>query len=1080
MLKFIFGLPCSGKTYTCLQKIKELTEQGEETVLMVPEQFSFDCEREVLRLLGDSFALKTTVLTFSRLVDEVARKIGGISARVLNESDKVIFMNKALIISANDLKLWGKYVHSVKFSKTLLQIISEFKINAVKPNDLKSAAANTEKLSLKNKLLDLAVVYENYDLLTNERFIDPTDNLSRLYDNLLKYRYFENKTVFLDSFKGFTGAQFKILERIISQAKDVYISLTNDTENISEFDIFTNLRTTASKLQKIAKKYNVTVEEPLILKNPRYSSGSLNDLERLMAGRPTENFERDGAVTVCKANTVFDEAEFTARTIRRLVRTKNYRFRDFVIIARDTQKYADAIEYSCQKNNVPYFSDRRVPLSSMPIAVLCDYAIKALNFSTENIFGFLKSGISLLTTEEISLLENYTYLWNINGDIWLKEWDMNVRGFVAGEPNESDTLELKKINALREKAIKPIVEFKTNFKGNAFNMCKAIVNLFDQCKLTDALKGILAKFGEETDLFTNDALKQSFDVFNGILDSLVVCFGERTLSKDEFYEALSLAVSYETIGVIPQNLDQVTFGEADRIRPSRPKIAFILGANQGVFPKYSDNSGVFLISERKELIELGLCISDNSVYTAIEENYLVYCNVCCATDMLFICYSLSSLKGEVLEPSAFVLSITDNLNPVITAEPKPLTIGDNLPETEKSLFSEFCRRAGDLNEAATIKSAFCDSESVDNLVKTLSANSHKSITKENAQKLFGKDIYMSATKLDTFNRCKFSFFCKYGIKPQKIEPADFSVLQRGTIVHYVLERIISDYKETIKDLSKAELDSLTDGYINEYLELVSGFSSIKTAKHSFIISKISRSLKEVVTHLAEEFAQSDFKPVSCELEIGNNGIQLEFPYNNGKLVINGSIDRVDEYNGYIRVIDYKTGSKKFKLPDVLFGLNIQMLLYLYAVTKTQNNMAAGILYMPSKRDLNDEGMAMNGLILADMDIVTAMEKQNKGEFVPVLSTNKDGSVSKRLTSFATKEEFETIFAYIEKIMKDVGNEISNGKIEVAPVDGRESNACDYCDYKSVCGIESKIGFKVPNLKNSEVFEKMKEAEDSGI
>lgn len=1077
MLNFIFGLPCSGKTYTCLKKIKELSNMGEETVLLVPEQFSFESEKEVLKVLGDSFALKTTVLSFSRLVDEVSRNVGGISARVLTEADKVIFMNKALNASKSDFKLWAKYANSVKFAKTMLETINEFKINAIKPNNLRNAAESTDRIALKNKLLDLALIYENYDLLTLEKFIDPSDDLSRLYDNLSKYRYFEGKTVFLDSFKGFTGQQFKILERIISQAKDVYICLTNDINSQKEYDIFTNIRITIQKTEKIANKFGVKIGQPIILDNPHYASSSLANLERLMSGNEFEA-DNDSAITVCKANTVFDEAEFTARTIRRLVRTKNYRFRDFVIIARDTEKYEQAIEYACNKNEIPYFSDKRMPLSSLPMAVLCENAINALDYSTQGILDFLKSGIKILNTSEISLLENYAYLWNINGSMWLEEWDMNVRGFVTDEPTEDDLKQLEEINILRKKAIKPIIKFKENFKDNAPKMCKAITDLFEDCALTNALKDISKRYNLTDDIFTTASLKQGFDAFNGILDSLVVCFGERNLTKKEFHEALSLAVSLETIGITPQNLDEVTFGAADRIRPSRPKIAFIVGANQGVFPKFTENSGIFAVAERKKLIELGLEISDNSIFTSIEEDYLVYCNASCATDKIFISYSSATLKGEALEPSAFVNKILDNLNPTVTKEPKSFATYDNIPETKAALFSEFCRRTGNKNEIATINSAF-ENNDLQEFIQKISKNKG-SITKQNAEKLYGKNLYMSATKLDTFNRCKFSYFCKYGIKAKKLQPADFDVLQRGTIVHYVLERLITEYKENIKDLDQDTLNNLTDAYINEYLNSIAGFKSVRNAKHEFIIAKISRSLREVVNHLALEFKQSNFKPVACELEIGPNGIPLEFDYNGGKIIINGSIDRVDKYDGYVRVVDYKTGSKKFKLPDVLFGLNLQMLLYLYAVTKHKEYLPAGILYMPSKRDLNYDGMAMNGLLLADLKVVTAMEKENKGEYVPALSLNKDGSYSKRLTSFASDEEFDLIFNHIEKLIANVGEEISGGDISVAPIDGRESAACAYCDYKSVCGIENKTAFKVPNLKNSEVFEKMKEADENGI
>lgn len=1080
MLKFIFGLPCSGKTYTCLQKIKELCDTNEETVLIVPEQFSFESEREVLRVLGDSFALKTTVLSFSRLEDEIARKIGGICARVLTDSDKVIFMNKTLLQVSNELKVWGKYAHSVTFAKTMLDTIGEFKINAVTCKDIEIAALNTDKTSLKNKLLDLKLIYENYDLLTKERFIDPADKLTKLYRDLGNHRYFEGKTIFIDSFKGFTGQQFKILERIISQAKDVYISFTNDTNSISEFNVFTNVRIAIQKIEKICQKYNVKVDEPIILNNPRYKSESLKNIERLISGNKINSALSDGNVTICKANTVFDEAEFVARTIRKLVRTENYRFRDFVIIARDDEQYTEAIDYACQKNQVSCFFDRRLPLSSLPISVVCDYAIKSLNFSTESILSFLKSGITLMTIEDISLLENYTYMWNINGDMWLNEWDMDVRGFVTENPTDAENLELEKINNLRKKAIEPILYFKDRFCSNAAKMSKAIIGLFDFCNIKNALNDMCNRFNDEANLFTVDVLKQGYDAFMGVLDSLVVCFGEKSLSIAEFHEALSLAVSLETIGLIPQTLDEVAFGSADRIRPSRPKITFVLGANQGVFPRFNDNSGVFANSERKKLIELGIDISDNSIFTSIDENFLVYSNLCCATEKIYISYSKNTLTGDSLEPSAFVLSIIDNINPLITNEPKNLIIGENIPETKESVFSEYCRRINNRGESFVLETALnsFNINKIENLRNCVSIDK-KYISKENAQKLFGKNIYMSATKFDTFNRCKFSFFCKYGIKAKKIQPADFDVLQRGTIVHYVLERFISVYKENIKDLSQDELNKLTDLYINEYLDSVIGYRSIHNARYEFLITKISRSLKEVVRHLAKEFSQSDFKPVACELKIGKDGIPLNFNYDGGEIIVNGSIDRVDEYNGYIRIVDYKTGSKSFKLPDILFGLNLQMLLYLYAVIRAEkgnDSLAAGILYMPSKRDLNDEGMAMNGLLTADMNLITAMEKENKGEFIPVLKTNKDGSISKISNSFIEPQEFSAIFDYIEKHMKKTGNTIASGNIEISPTDGRESSACDYCDYKSVCGIENSEIFKVPNLKNSEVFDKIKEAE----
>ena len=1082
MLQFIFGTAFTNKTEIMIEKIKNIILDDKKVIIIVPEQASFDTERMILKSLGDSFSKNVEVYSFSRLQDEICRKIGGIGFRILKDSDKIIFMSKALRQTAAEMNIWGKYATSMSFAKTILDTIGEFKVNGVSVDEIKNASLIANSKGLKDKLHDIAIIYEAYDLLVAERFLDPVDKLTKLYLNLENYSFFEGKTVFFSGFKGFTGQQYKIIDRVFTQTENVYFSFTHDAGSSNEFDVFANIRKEVDRIERLAKKHNVFIAEPIILENNVNSPKGLLALEGLLAEKKVDSIEQND-VFICEAKTIFDEAEFVARTIRRLVRTENYRFRDFVIIARDSEKYQQAVEYACIKNKIDCFIDKKIPLMSFPLSIAVISAIKALDFSTENILRFHKSGISLLSVEEISRLENYTYLWNIKGKLWLNEWDMDVRGFVTDELDDDSKEKLEEINAIRRKAITPIINFKEKFNSNAYNMSKAIIDLLDECNVSKALLSLCNDFGAES--FTTDALKQSYDCFMEVIDSLVTSFANQNLKISEYYDALNLALSLEEIGVIPQTLDEVVFGQADRIRPSFPKIAFILGANQGVFPQFSQNNGIFAIKERKEIIGLGLEIADNEIFTAIDENYLVYCNLCCPSERLYICYSQQTLKGESLTPSTFVSLVESKLSPQKFYEPNVDLNKINIPETTDSAYSELCRKFSKCEDYLSLKNALdgCGYNYKTDVLIGLNDNK-KSITEANAKKLYGSNIYMSATKFDTFNRCRFSYFCKYGLRLKKLQPADFDVLQRGTIVHYVLEKIITEYKQKISEFSRQETDALCDKYVNEYLDLVVGYRSVQSARHDFLISKISRSLKEVIYHLSLEFKQSHFVPTHCELKIGfNDGLPLEFPYDHGNIIINGSIDRVDEYNGYIRVVDYKTGTKSFKLPDVLFGLNLQMLIYLYALIRGQNRndeSAAGIFYMPSKRDLNNEGMAMNGLVKADKELIYAMEKENNGEFVPMLSLNKDGSVSKSSASFITSEEFGKIFDYIELLMRKTGNSISGGKIDINPVDGRESSACDYCDFKAVCRIENNTAIKVPTMKNYEVFEAMERGDNDVV
>ncbi|MBR7132818.1 MAG: PD-(D/E)XK nuclease family protein [Clostridia bacterium] len=1089
MLQFIFGKPASGKTYTIINKIKQVIGQDKECVLIVPEQFTFESERALLQALGDKAALKATVLSFSRLYDEILRNVGGLCGTVLSSSDKIIFMKRALREIKSELTLWSKYADSVSFAKIMLDTVGEFKINAVTPEKIRDAAAFTENTTLKTKLSDIALIYETFDILTGEKFIDPADNLTILYRKLADFDFFKGKTVFFDCFRGFTGQQYKIIERIMAQSEDVYIALTNDVENSREYNVYTNIRISAERISKIARKYNIDIDAPLILGESRYTHKELNVLEGLLSGKNiTENISAEH-ITICSAVTAYDEAEFTARTIRRLVRTKGYRYRDFIIIARDAEKYKEAVFASCERNSVSCFYDSRIPLSAFPLAVAVEAAISAKSISTENILRFHKSGLGTLETDEISQLENYALLWNIDGELWLKEWDMNPKGFASADDNTAElSQETEQINNLRKRAISPLLAFRDSFKGNAADMVRAIIALIDACAMSDKLSAISESFKYDNNIMSYDAFIQAYDEYIKILDSLVTCFGGQSLKTEEFSEALILAVSNCDIGVIPQMLDEVTFGSADRIRPSRPKIAFVLGANQGVFPCSAVNNGLLNTSERKGLIEYGIDIADNSVYSAIDEDFLVYCSLCCATDEIYVSYSNQSFSGEKKEPSAFVDLICKKIECNRVYEPNAFFSIDNAPETAQAAYSEYCRRRqNSADEILSLREAIIADGSGKRLeyIENIFYNPQKTVSPATARKLYGKNIKMSASKLDTFNRCHFSYFCRYGLGVRKIEPAQLNVMQRGTVVHFVLEKLITEHGDGISRLSLEALDLFTENAVNLYLDAIPGYRSIENPKFKFSISRLLRSLKEVVRHIAAELSQSDFKPVACELKIGKNGDipAIEFNFDDGTLLLEGSIDRVDKYNGYIRIIDYKTGSKSFKLPDILFGLNMQMLLYLYAVIRgsgLQDSFGAGILYQPSKRDINNNGMAMNGLLQGDKALVDAMDKAGQGEFVPKLAFNKDGSISKRSASYISAEKFTEIFDYIEKTMKKTGKLISNGDISVSPIDGRESPACKYCDFYCVCGIEGREVPRVPDINNEEVFEKIKEGDNNGI
>lgn len=1081
MLKFVFGRASSGKTFTVLNMICKCVEEGKEPILIVPEQFSFESEKAILEMLGDSKAFKVLVLPFTRIYETIGRIKGGICGKVLSGADKFILMSRAIKQVEKDLSLWGKYSSSSAFAEGMIRVTDEFKYNAVSATDLRTVADLQSDSKLVQKLNDTALIIDSYEMLLGTNFVDPSDFMDKLYYLLEDCDFFKEKEVFFDGFKSFSGQQFKIIDRILSKADNVTFSFVEDINDNRELSLLSNIRSIEDRIISIAKSHNVEVDNPDFLSETRYNNEGLKAFEECMF---TGNFKSDVSmpcVTVCKAESIFDEVEFATRNIRRIIREKNAKYSDFVIIARDTAPYEDALLISCRRNKVKCFIDKKLPLVSMPVSSVVLSAISfAVNGSVNDIFKFHKSGISVLSSDQISELENYVYIWNLSGRDFLRKWDMNTLGF-TDKVAENGEEKLTEINSLREKAITPIAEFKKNFEGTPKNRATAIIKLLEDINAKDAFNALYDTYKNSGNEEYAEAMLTSYSDFMSVLDSIIDCFPDVAVTSKDFSDALKNSVNVATIGITPQTLDEAIFGMSDRIRPARPKYVFILGANQGVFPKISAPTGLFSNQEFKTLKDSGLDIPDRTETLAVDEDLLVYSNTCCASDEVYISFTKTLADGSSSSASAFVDEICKNLKVNILNEPDIL--GDkNLPETLDSALLGYCKSGDFLSgDSKTLKSVLEKTEKAP-MLKVIDSDvsaSNAKIEKETAKRLYGNSVFMSPTKFDEYNRCKFMYFCKHALKASKLYPADFNVMQRGTLIHFVLQRIIEIYGKNVSLLSQEEISQNVDKLCEEYLDSVKGFKSVENARTKYLVSNMARSLKYVVNRLKLEFSQSDFEPKECELLIGDGGeipkIKVDLADGN-KLMLGGVIDRLDTYKGYVRIVDYKSGSRTFRLPDILFGQNMQMLLYLYTVLKSgaYGNHPAGVLYMGAKRikDGSPADRRMNGLLVADGDIAYAMDKDNKGEFIPKFNEDKPSN------SYLSEDSFGQVFEFIDKKLRAVGEDIFLGKIDANPIDGIDSPACKYCDFLSVCRISNDKIKKVPKLSNDEVLQEIEKGEEA--
>ncbi len=1091
MLHLIYGRAGSGKT-TYLQELCLRSMQDTPEIpfyYIVPEQYSFETERTMLRLLGSKDAQKVHVLSFSRLADEVFRRYGGAAGRRLDDGGRCIFMSLALEQVKDQLEFYRRKAENTDMISMLLSISEELKLCAVSPDTLMDTAAALPDGTLRRKTRELSLILGAYDALVAESCVDPLEDLTRAKEPILLHRFFENAKIAIDAFTSFTVQEYGILRLMMAQAADIHITLCADSPQDPEngVGLFSLVQKTGARLKHIARENDVAVASPVILApSARYQRESLRALEE-NAYRPSKKpFSESSDVTVYRASDFYDEAEFAAATIRNLVMEEGYHYGDFTIIARNPEEYASMLEEAMGARDIPLFMDDPRPVESEPLMRLVLSALQAVRWGwrTEDLSLLMKTGLTPLSETQIAKMENYVFLWTISGEGWLSPWNMHPRGFEA-EVTEEDTVLLEELEECRKLLIQPLRKLESDLrKGSGEDCAASVFALLEKWQVSSHLKEMAGRLEGAGRADLAERQLRSWDLLMTVLDQCALVMKNFIPGTARFSEILRLVIASGTLSSIPQGLDQVTVGGADRMRPVSPKVVFLLGAKQGQFPAAPGNGGVFSGLERQELIRLGIPLNETLEGTALQERFLAYTALSSPSEKLFISYSAGA-EGSPggSEPSSLVLeaeAVLPGLRHCSAESLPPLYFANG----EAPAFRETARSFGRGTVlSATLLQYFQDKGAYKSRLSALkrAADTSPEIfnTSSLAEELFGKSMTLSATQIETYHLCRFQYFCRYGLHAKERRAASMDALEYGSLMHYLLEKAFREVgTKAILEMEMPVLEKTIHNLLTRYGEEKLGGMAQKSARFLWMMERLVHSAAVIIAHIARELSQSLFVPVDYELSVGKDGIPpLNIPLpNGGSVQVEGKIDRVDlfEQGGkrYIRVVDYKTGKKDFRLSDVIYGINMQMLVYLAALAESGNlryggeTAPAGILYMPATdprvsadRDLppekalaeQEKSLRMKGLLVDDPEVLSAMEPQGEGKYIPV--TLKNGAPSRR-DSVVTQREMEGILRYIRKTVGEMAQELQKGRVEAIPLSGGY-DACAWCPYRAVCGHEEE-------------------------
>lgn len=1105
MIYFILGRSGSGKTEYVYEKIQNLVKKNTMPVLIFPEQSSYMNEVRLLKQYGSSIASTMPIQSFTRLARQILSAKGDSEKKILDESSKAVLMSLAIENVKEHLELFANRSEKNDLATLFLRVISDYKTSSVTPEDIFDKMSDVSDERLRKKLKETALIYSSYESMVAQSFLDPDDDLTRMYHELLKENYFQNRTVMIDGFSGFTFQEIKILECIFKGSKDVYLTLGLEPLQTNEKveSVFATAEHTLKHLKNLCKKLNVPYKTVSLSEPRRYVSENLKAVERyIYRFGEKDTVLSDHTVSLFKAEDIYGEGEQLARQISKLVYEEKYTYSDIMIICRDIGTYAPVLEPIFSKYNIPYFLSYPQRLERKPLMrlIISAFDVVLSSFDTEAILVYLKTGLTDLKDREIAELENYVYMWNIRSKQWKEPFTMSPDGnevVCSEEEKKKQDEKIVQIENLRQKVMKPLNNFSKALKKaeDGAAMAKAVYMLLHEIKASAQIHRLIFSLNELEQTILADEEIRLWDLMMDILDSLYNTTKGYIMTPRRFSDLLKLALSANDISDIPLTLDHVTVGTADRVRMNNPKAVFLLGAIEDIFPALPSENSFYTEAERSELQSLELLYSDTFEELNAKEKYFAYMAVTGATDKLYVSWYNQNSKGEQLEASSIVREIRKIIPDLQISTESQVSFNDKIWTQRQAMEVSASVWQEKTTLASTVRRHFKEQPQTASFASTLDAillnNPYVITSKETAKKLFGSTLQLSASKIESYYLCPFKYFCQYGLKAKPREKVNVDARLFGNTVHFVLEKIISEQSmDKLIQSSEQEIDELVKTYLESYLEMLGG-TAMHTERFVYLVEHIGKTLSIILSNLIAEFSQSDFRPADFELSMGGDegmlsSYTLKLPTDE-VVEISGKIDRVDTFvkdgKKYIRIIDYKTGNKTFSLAEVMYGLNMQMLLYLSALRSLGYErysegghyelIPAGVLYMPSaikyeqvenlsafeNSDMrtvlqkHNSNLKMNGLLIDDPAILNAMEKGCKGIFIPVKQKKSvKGDTSLTSNSLASLERFGKIFEYIDHKIMYMATQIYDGQIYAIPVKGK-ADACQYCPYQSVCGYE---------------------------
>lgn len=1155
-----------------------------EVFYLVPNHMKFEQEINALTRIknsqnsqSDSIAtMRFQVFSFYRLAWYFLQHTQFYGSEVLSEAGAAMVFRKILSENEEALKVFRGEVNKSGFIQQLFDLYQEMKEGNIDLDELygylSQSDSGSKEQDLQLKIQDIKLVFSKFEETMSQYGIKSAEIINFLTE-YLETKDLRNVLFVINGYHTFSARELKLIETLMRRGGEVKISLVLDKKYPNELpklmNLFYETGTTYHKLYQLARNSNVAILPDYIEKNKvLVTNNSLQTLEKYWA-EVQENhpkIERQGLsddhLQFWCAENPKEEINHIAKEIRRLVTEEKYRYKDIQLLTRELDSYETMIEPLFAMHEIPVYLDRDMAMEQHPLVEFIQslFAIHTYHYRYRDVLRFLRTELFFplgdqVTVEEwliernewrrkIDVTENVVLAYGYEGYHWeqAKNWHFIRYDFEAEEQDDTEVIE-KDSNAVRNMIQQTIPAF-----------FKQIQKANTGIEAADCFYRFLVRNGVEKQLmmWRNQAIEsgqleearnheQTWEALMTLLDEYVTIYGKENFDLNLFEEIFSSGLEGLRYNKVPTAIDQVQVRSIDLARPGQAKIVFAIGLTDQVLPQKFDNKTLLSDEERQFVnghLDDGQFLLNDTRKSIAREPFNAYILFTSATERLYFSYPRVKDTAKDVKASTYLTNIQRDLG-IRMQQRNALTILDDEQislehiGTYRTLISDLTnlkRQKKETQEGILSFWLALERELMKHSEAPLAQHVFESLSHQNlpenleehlADELYTKHIYTSVSRMESFYRCQYQYFSRFGLGLKERDVFGLSPAATGDFFHEALDQF---FKLLI--MQNKQLSELTDREVNEFTEQILNavFGEIKfsildtSSRMNYIRYQLGQTIKKVSWALKRQSERSGMTTVQTEVLFGQiasqKGIKgLELPLQNGgNISVRGKIDRLDQLvtpeSTYLGVIDYKSSHKKFNITEAYYGLAMQMLTYLDVALMDAVNLVgqsakpAGSFYLhvhnpilPYETEEKKEQQLLkkfqfDGLLLNDPILLENLDKSLQAKQTSLIFPIEESAKEmikpgrRQEDKFVTEPELEALLTHNRSKFIEAGNKVTSGKIDLNPAyQGKERIACRFCPFKSVCNFDVMLKEnnynRIETLSKKEVMDRLVESEQEG-